>query len=83
MKIGDRVKYIRDNSFDNNSHMVLYGNAGIVKRVAKKYGEWKYMYTCSKTGVNVYRWKRFIKKLYPDGHEKIFYLARVKRRDKK
>ena len=45
MTVGDRVKYIHDNSYDDNSYMFLYGNTGTITRVAEKYGE-EYVEVC-------------------------------------
>ena len=32
---------------------------------------WKYLYTCSKTGVKIYKLGEYTKKVYPDGRIEI------------
>lgn len=45
MKVGDKVKYIHDNSYDDNSYMLLRNNTGVITRVAKKYDK-EYVEVC-------------------------------------
>ena len=45
MQVGDKVKYIHNNNFDDNSYMLLYNNTGVITRVAEKYGK-EYVEVC-------------------------------------
>jgi len=45
MQVGDKVKYIHDNRYDDNSYMLLFGNTGVVSRIAEKYGK-EYVEVC-------------------------------------
>ena len=45
MKIGDKVKYIHDNSCEHDSYMLLRNNTGVVTRIAEKCGK-EYVQVC-------------------------------------
>lgn len=45
MKVGDEVKYIHDNSYDNNSYMLLRNSTGVVAMVTRKYDK-EYVEVC-------------------------------------